>query len=611
MGYSGEDLVQILDTVVGLGRLRVAELKTLLQFLARKFRRRLPISGNKGNLVQRLESFLASPDYRPTSAAAQGGPNLSTSRAQGWQNSPHAEDAHYHTSSLPGSFQGQQLFQQIERPHHQLPQQLNSFPWQTQGHPYQAQQNHQVHSQHLFQALQAWPSSAAQSAGHASSSSSPAKRAKLEPADADTEPRSALEAEGLSQLAQMAFPRQEALRALRYTIASLSHSGGDACHSNGSPKLAAAVEGAMMQLVADMESRDEARKEDEARQASEASADRAKKARKLADSQAMENAGDATLLAAPLPDPSSSSTSSSTSASVSGLAANSVLLRPAAPCLKCGGSAYDSRGVKDKNEDSVSSSSSSSSSFSHSTSNGSDHCTCLRSRPWTIRSLAQCLDLMLAATTPVEVEVAAKEEAHGPAPTSSHGVTAAMAPTASEVAAARASRRQVLRLVLLERKAVQWYPQPAKCALTALARRFEDAFTDAGVLVARSASVGNGCTDRAMEEPLPSRSSQSAIGCLPADLGKMATFLESEANAFESGLYALPTVSGSRLPDILLPYANVTFDESGHGCGNGRASSGAADAEDDEVEVVAPPSSAAPAAAPAPVVAPDVICIED
>ena len=202
------------------------------------------------------------------------------------------------------------------------------------------------------------------------------------------------------------------------------------------------------------------------------------------------------------------------------------------------------------------------------------------------------------------------DEAVGAAPMIGAGGSASTTTTASDVAAARACRRQVLRLVLLERKAVQWYPQPGKCALAALARRFRDHFSKCVDVEACIDGIGG--LDRKMEAPL-SRSDTvpSELELSGADLGKMATFLENEATAFESGLYALPTVSGSRLPDILLPYANVTFDESGNSSANERTSTGAVDEDDDVVEVVAPPSSACPATALATVVAPDVICIED
>jgi hypothetical protein len=119
------------------------------------------------------------------------------------------------------------------------------------------------------------------------------------------------------------------------------------------------------------------------------------------------------------------------------------------------------------------------------------------------------------------------------------------------------------------------------------------------------------------------------------DLEEVAAFLEAEASAFEVGLYALPTVSGSRLPDALLPFVDGTFDGSsnhggsgggggergGSGSGGERGGSGsgrervgssgdAADEGDCEVEVLAPPSVAA-AIALAPAAAPEIIYISD
>jgi len=137
-------------------------------------------------------------------------------------------------------------------------------------------------------------------------------------------------------------------------------------------------------------------------------------------------------------------------------------------------------------------------------------------------------------------------------------------------------RRNIMRLLMLEKKSVQWYNDAAAGFFSDLARRCDDKLTSVAWLQEASAEI------MVVEQLQPSHaaagaaalakdtaegeSTPSPFGTDPhaADMRSVADFLEVECQALEESLFAFPE-DGTGLPPLFRPYAAVAVQAA---CGD-------------------------------------------
>jgi len=276
LGLHPNDLAARLDSR-GLSGFTIAELKKILRFLQRlapRQRHQFGVSGPKKELIRRVESFDANVTAQLVISPQQAfhpAPQPHCERAAGASvTAAHAEGR----ASMPPT--------QILPP-------APALAYAPAAHAVPA----------------AAPACAASSSPCPSSSllsASPgpaAKRVKQfvvkqEATKCDELPQSASEAEALSQLAAMQFDRARALRALRQVASRQAGMVQAGMVQAGQQPLEVGpwhVDAAMVLLVGEMEAREEARREDAARYASEEAVDRDREAARQKKALLLSNGG--------------------------------------------------------------------------------------------------------------------------------------------------------------------------------------------------------------------------------------------------------------------------------------------------------------------------------